>query len=255
MSSPPLNKSCNRAGLFKRPVRSSASSRWPQALVQNRKQLRLRSFVLAAWPSCRGPRQPAANELGGGPVRHVLSPSSNAWPARRRQARPRHIPHPTSLRALHRVPSSVALRAHLPRPHSVEASGSAFPIKTGSAFPIGITSWVFPWEIRAKQGMLPRRSKNVCSFTAPLRRRNCARGTGSSRGRSLYCRGRRRSAPGPHRRVPRQRASALDRSALEQSRRRCASRECGWHRPTCSARSSHESPRGRASARQPADTS
>ena len=81
------------------------------------------------------------------------------------------------------------------------------------------------------------------------------RGTGSSRGRSLYCRGRRRSAPGPHRRVPRQRASALDRSALEQSRRRCASRECGWHRPTCSARSSHESPRGRASARQPADTS
>ncbi len=45
--------------------------RWPQALVQNRKQLRLRSFVLAAWPSCRGPRQPAANELGGGPVRHV----------------------------------------------------------------------------------------------------------------------------------------------------------------------------------------
>ena len=139
MSSPPLNKSCNRAGLFKRPVRSSASPRWPQALVQNRKQLRLRSFVLAAWPSCRGPRQPAANELGGGPVRHVLSPSSNAWPARRRQARPRHIPHPTSLRALHRVPSSVALRAHLPRPHSVEASGSAFPIKTGSAFPIGIT--------------------------------------------------------------------------------------------------------------------
>ena len=138
MSSPPLNKSCNRAGLFKRPVRSSASPRWPQALVQNRKQLRLRSFVLAAWPSCRGPRQPAANELGGGSVRHVLSPSSNAWPARRRQARPRHIPHPTSLRALHRVPSSVVLRAHLPRPHSVEASGSAFPIKTGSAFPIGI---------------------------------------------------------------------------------------------------------------------
>ena len=30
MSSPPLNKSCNRAGLFKRPVRSSASSRWPR---------------------------------------------------------------------------------------------------------------------------------------------------------------------------------------------------------------------------------
>ena len=139
MSSPLSNKSCNRAGLFKRPVHSSASSRWPQALVQNRKQLRLRSFVLAAWPSCRGPRQPAANELGGGPVRHVLSPSSNAWPARPRHTRPRHIPRPNSLRALHRVPSNVVLCAYLPGPHSVEASGSAFPIKTGSEFPIGIT--------------------------------------------------------------------------------------------------------------------
>jgi len=139
MSSPPLNESCNRVGLFKWPVRLSANSRWPQALVQNRKQLRLRSFVLAAWPSCRGPRQPAANELGGGPVRHVLSPSSNAWPARPRHTRPRHIPRPNSLRALHRVPSNVVLCAYLPGPHSVEASGSAFPIKTGSEFPIGIS--------------------------------------------------------------------------------------------------------------------
>ncbi len=151
MSSPPLNESCNRVGLFKWPVRLSANSRWPQALVQNRKQLRLRSFVLAAWPSCRGPRQPAANELGGGPVRHVLSPSSNAWPARPRQARPRHIPRPTSLRALHRVPSSVALRAHLPGPHSVEASGSAFPIKTGSEFPIGPTWRLRPWRVWSLQ--------------------------------------------------------------------------------------------------------
>ena len=94
---------------------------------------------MAAWPSCRGPRQPAANELGGGPVRHVLSPSSNAWPARPRHTRPRHIPRPNSLRALHRVPSNVVLCAYLPGPHSVEASGSAFPIKTGSEFPIGIS--------------------------------------------------------------------------------------------------------------------
>src|SRR5208337_3649254 len=132
--------------------RGSVAQMDPRALVQNRKQLRLRSFVLAAWPSCRGPRQPAANELGGGPVRHVLSPSSNAWPARRRQARPRHIPHPTSLRALHRVPSSVVLRAHLPRPHSVEASGSAFPIKTGSAFPIGIKTRLFKGTSRGSRG-------------------------------------------------------------------------------------------------------
>jgi len=71
MSSPPLSKPYNRVGLFKRPVHSSASSRWPQALIQNRKQLRFRSFALAAWPSCSDPRQPAANEPGGGPFRHV----------------------------------------------------------------------------------------------------------------------------------------------------------------------------------------
>src|SRR5208282_192668 len=71
MSSPPLKRPCDRAGLFKRPVHSSASSRWPQALVQDRKQLRFRGFVLAAWPSCHGPRQPVANEPSGGPVRHV----------------------------------------------------------------------------------------------------------------------------------------------------------------------------------------
>ena len=111
MSSPPLNKSCNRAGLFKRPVRSSASSRWPQALVQNPaatppQELRLGSLAILV----RGPRQPAANELGGGSVRHVLSPSSNAWPSRRRQARPRHIPHPTSLRTSPRAEQRCFMR-------------------------------------------------------------------------------------------------------------------------------------------------
>jgi len=153
MSSPPLNESCNRVGLFKWPVRLSANSRWPQALVQNRKQLRLRSFVLAAWPSCRGPRQPAANELGGGPVRHVLSPSSNAWPARPRHTRPRHIPRPNSLRALHRVPSSAHVRPCSKGPHSPTSSGSAFPIKNGSEFPIGITDHQSPFpEIRQMAG-------------------------------------------------------------------------------------------------------
>jgi len=56
MSSPPLSRSRHRAGPFKRPVRPPAGSRWPQALAQIRKQLLARSFVLAAWPSCRGPR-------------------------------------------------------------------------------------------------------------------------------------------------------------------------------------------------------
>ena len=95
MSSPPLNESCNRVGLFKWPVRLSANSRWPQALVQNRKQLRLRSFVLAAWPSCRGPRQPAANELGGGPVRHVRPTEIERLAGPSAPARLCHIPSST----------------------------------------------------------------------------------------------------------------------------------------------------------------
>ena len=139
MSSPPLNKSCNRAGLFKRPVRSSASSRWPQALVQNRKQLRLRSFVLAAWPSCRGPRQPAANELGGGPVRHVRPTELERLPG---PSAPRSAtPHAefdltprTSLRAEQRWCTRLS-----PAPHSLHLSVSIFLLNTDSNFLLGPT--------------------------------------------------------------------------------------------------------------------
>ena len=142
MSSPPLNKPCNRAGLFKRPVRSSARSRWPQALAQNRKQLRVRSFVLAAWLPCRGPRQPAMNELGGGPVRHVGPSISNAWPVRLRQAWPRHILGPTGLRVFQSVPSNVNPCAHLLETHSIVASSAAFLINNGALFTIGITQGI-----------------------------------------------------------------------------------------------------------------
>ena len=69
---PTLERACPRARLLKRPVLSLASPRWLQALVQNRKQLRVRGFVLAAWPSCSGPRWFATKELGGGPVHHTL---------------------------------------------------------------------------------------------------------------------------------------------------------------------------------------
>ena len=142
MSSPPLNEPGNRAGLFKRPVHSSASSRWLQALVQNRKQLRVRSFVLAAWPSCRDPRQPAANEPGGGPIRHVISLSSNAWLARLRQARPRQIVYRISLRALRSVPSGAGVRALLPQHNLPATHGAAVLLKTGAILPIGYSSTV-----------------------------------------------------------------------------------------------------------------
>jgi hypothetical protein len=63
MSSPPLSEPGYRAGPLKRPVRSSAGSRWLQALAQIRKQLPVRSFVLTAWSSCSGPWWSAASEL------------------------------------------------------------------------------------------------------------------------------------------------------------------------------------------------
>lgn len=39
-----------------------------------------------------------------------------------------------------------------------------------------ITSCIFLCDMWIKQGMLPRRSSSVCSFTAPLRRRDLAQG-------------------------------------------------------------------------------
>jgi hypothetical protein len=112
-------------------------SRWPQALVQDRKQLRERSFVLAAWPSCRGPRQPAVNELAVVPSTTPGSLSSNAWPARPRCALSRHILGLISLRALFSVPSGAAARAdHLsPRPRGT--SGAVFLLETGAKSPLG----------------------------------------------------------------------------------------------------------------------
>src|SRR5208337_2226130 len=48
---------------------------------------------------------------------------------------PYHVT-PTYSTRKRRAPSGVALRAHLPEPDSVEASGAHFPIKTGAQFPI-----------------------------------------------------------------------------------------------------------------------
>ena len=54
------------------------------------------------------------NSLAVVPSATSGSRSLNAWPARLRHARPRHILCTTSLRALHGVPSNVVARAHLP---------------------------------------------------------------------------------------------------------------------------------------------
>src|SRR5271157_1218575 len=60
-----------------------------------------------------------------------------AWPARPRRARPRHIPRPSSLRALHRVPSSPGVRAYLPPPSTPPLSVSVFPLRIDSKSLIG----------------------------------------------------------------------------------------------------------------------
>ena len=51
---------------------------------------------------------------------------------------PRHIPRPTSLRALHCVPSGVVVRAWFPEPCPAATGGSGFTIETGSESAIGI---------------------------------------------------------------------------------------------------------------------
>ena len=93
---------------------------------------------MAAWPSCRGPRQPAANELGGGPVRHVRLTELDrlAGPSAPRYDTP-HLGADITPRISQRAEKCWFVR-YLAAPPSPEAGGSAFPITTGSEFPIGI---------------------------------------------------------------------------------------------------------------------
>jgi len=55
---------------------------------------------------------------------------------------PRHIPSPTSLRALLCVPSGVVVRARLPEPCPAATGGSGFTIETGSESAIGPIKWI-----------------------------------------------------------------------------------------------------------------
>jgi hypothetical protein len=106
----------------------------PDPQAASREALRL-----DAWPSSCGRPQAAASELAVVPPATPGSPTSNARPVRPRDTRRRHIPRPTSLRALDRVPSSAAARADFPAPRPPASSGFAIPLKTGSEFPLGPT--------------------------------------------------------------------------------------------------------------------
>ena len=131
-SSPPLSQPGRCARRFKRPVHFTVGSRWLQAPVQVCKQPRVRGFALAIWPSCRGPRLPAATELAVVPSTTPGSPSSAAWPARLCCVSSCHIVGSADLRAFHSVPSEASLRAGLPDPDSTHPSGAAFLIKYGA---------------------------------------------------------------------------------------------------------------------------
>src|SRR6516162_8685189 len=137
MSSSPLSKPGPRAGPLKRPVPSAVGSRWPQALVQTRERLRLRSFALATWPSCRGPRQPTASELAVVPSTTPSALNSNAWPARPRRVLSRHNVGSKFLRAFYCVPSHADERAQHTRHASRGSGGAALTLETSAVFQTG----------------------------------------------------------------------------------------------------------------------
>jgi len=76
-------------------------------------ELRLGDLAILSRPKvARGER------IGGGPVHSAGSPSLNAWPARPRHARSRHILCSTSFRALRSVLNSDVVRAVFRLPHA-----------------------------------------------------------------------------------------------------------------------------------------
>ena len=134
MSGPPLSG--------KSPAQAAGSSvtgsSLPQALIQRRQrltyELRLSTLVILPRPA----PQPAAGDSA------VAQPTTTPFTGLVRAPEPigdmppRHIPRPTSLRALHCVPSGVVVCAWLPEPCPAATGGSGFTIETGSESAIGI---------------------------------------------------------------------------------------------------------------------
>jgi len=97
--------------------------------------LRLSTLVIRSRPA----QQPAAGDSA------VAQPTTTRFTGLVRAPEPicdmppRHIPRPTSLRALHCVPSRMVVCAWLPEPCPAVTGGSGFTIETGSQFAIGIS--------------------------------------------------------------------------------------------------------------------
>src|SRR5580704_11935184 len=117
-------------------------------------------FDCARWSSCRGQHAACARRLGGGPAHDGLFTSLVRAPERTGDSPPRHIPRPPSLRVHQCVSSSVRVRPCLARPHPSTSSGSAFPIKNGSVFQIGITPSLASYPDRTLRPSFMYRSTN-----------------------------------------------------------------------------------------------
>jgi hypothetical protein len=147
---------------------SVTGSSLPQALIQRRQrltyELRLSTLVILSRPAS----QPAAGDSA------VAQPTTTPFtglvraPVPIGDMPPCHIPRPTSLRALHCVPSGVVVRAWLPEPCPAATGGSGFTIETGSESVIGIT------------GLVSRRNKIKESDSSDLFRvfRDCSKESG-----------------------------------------------------------------------------
>ena len=106
-------------------------------------ELRLSTLVILSRPA----PQPAAGDSA------VAQPTTTPFTGLVRAPEPigdmppRHIPRPTSLRALHCVPSAVVVRAWLPEPCPAATGGSGFTIETGSESAIGINLPAFMQQV------------------------------------------------------------------------------------------------------------
>ena len=145
MNSRDVRPNLDRANANRRPLAQAAGSfvagsPLPQALIQCRQrltyELRLSTLVILSRPA----PQLAAGDSAVAQLTTTPFTGLVRAPEPIGDMPPRHIPRPTSLRALHCVPSGVVVRAWLPEPYPAATGGSGFRIETGSESAIGINS-------------------------------------------------------------------------------------------------------------------
>jgi hypothetical protein len=117
---------------------SVTGSSLPQALIQRRQRLtydlRLTTLVILVR---RAPQPKAGDSAVAQPTTTPFTGLVRA-PVPIGDMPPCHIPRPTSLRALHCVPSGVVVRAWIPGPFPAATDGSGFMIDVGSDSAFGI---------------------------------------------------------------------------------------------------------------------